>query len=235
MSAPRPGAPRALLFDLDGTLYRQDPLRLRMLLALARLPVETRSPKASLRVWRAIQTFRSTRETLRTLGDGASDLERRQYRLPAEQLGMPPDALEAIVHEWIDRRPLPQLRRVMRPELPALLEALAARGIPAGVFSDYPAVAKLAAMGLAGRFDPVLAATDAAIHAFKPHPAGLLHAAALWDLPPAAILYVGDRPEVDAAAAAAAGMPCAIVGDRSTPNRADYLRLTTLTDLIDVL
>ena len=235
MSTLRPGTARALLFDLDGTLYRQRPLRLRMLLALARLPVETRSPAASLRTLRAIQAFRAEREALRALGDSAIDLERRQYAQPAERLGMSPSDMEAIVREWIERRPLPQLRAGLRLELPAVLEALASRGIPAGVFSDYPAAAKLAALGLSGCFDPVLAATDAEIHAFKPHPAGLLRAATLWGLPPSAVLYVGDRPEVDAAAAAAAGMPCAIIGGRSTQGQADFLRLSSLTELLDVL
>ena len=56
---------------------------------------------------------------------------------------------------------------------------------PAGVLSDYPAEAKLQALGLAGRFSPVLCATDPEIGAFKPNPRGFLHACAVWNLPPA--------------------------------------------------
>jgi FMN phosphatase YigB (HAD superfamily) len=57
-----------------------------------------------------------------------------------------------------------------------------------------------------------LSATDPEINAFKPQPKGFLHACALWGLPPAEVLYVGDRPEVDAIGAVNAGMPCALLG-----------------------
>jgi FMN phosphatase YigB (HAD superfamily) len=57
-----------------------------------------------------------------------------------------------------------------------------------------------------------LCATDPDINAFKPHPKGFLHACARWGLPPAEVLYVGDRPEVDALGAVQAGMPCALLG-----------------------
>ena len=54
--------------------------------------------------------------------------------------------------------------------------------------------------------------SDPEIDAFKPSPRGFLRACELWDLEPADVLFVGDRPEVDAAGAAAAGMPCVIIG-----------------------
>lgn len=223
---------RALLFDLDGTLYRQGPLRWRMLLALAR---ECLRPGGFGR-FRAIQVFRKMREEMRDLGAGQADLERAQFERPALACGMPADAMRALIEDWMFRRPLPLLPAVTRPELPELLDALAERGIRVGVFSDYPAEEKLAAMGLAGRFEPVLAATDAEIHAFKPHPAGLLHACKLWDLEPGQVLYVGDRPELDAEAARRAGMLAAIIGKEGRGVGAGgYLQLQSLMELIDVL
>ena len=100
--------------------------------------------------------------------------------------------------------------------LPELLDALAARGMHAGVFSDYPARAKLEALGLEGRFDPVLCATDPEIDAFKPNPRGFLRACELWGLEPGEVLYVGDRADVDGEGARRAGMPCALVGGNPT-------------------
>ncbi len=232
-----------MLFDLDGTLYHQAPLRRRMLIELALAPLRERSPASALRVWRVIRRFRKTREDLRVQGDRVEDLVDLQYRRPAEQLGFDPAEVETIVERWMHRRPLPHLAGCVRAELPALLDGLEARGLHIGLFSDYPARAKLEAMGLAGRFDPVLAATDPEIHAFKPHPAGLLRAAEIWDLPPDTILYVGDRPEVDAAAAVAAGMLCAIIGGKHAAAESfagdgppsDYLHIERLTELLDVL
>jgi FMN phosphatase YigB (HAD superfamily) len=56
-----------------------------------------------------------------------------------------------------------------------------------------------------------LCATDPDINAFKPHPKGFLHACRHWGVPPEEVLYIGDRPEVDAVGAATASMPCAIL------------------------
>jgi FMN phosphatase YigB (HAD superfamily) len=69
----------------------------------------------------------------------------------------------------------------------------------------------LHALGLAPAVSLTLCATDPDINAFKPHPKGFLRACTLWGVPPEQVLYVGDRPEVDAVGAAAAGMPCAIL------------------------
>jgi FMN phosphatase YigB (HAD superfamily) len=96
--------------------------------------------------------------------------------------------------------------------LDQLLDGLDRAGIRMGILSDYPAAGKLQALGLAGRFAPVLCATDPEIDAFKPSPRGYLRACEIWGLSPGQVLFVGDRADVDGAGAAAAGMPCAIVG-----------------------
>jgi FMN phosphatase YigB (HAD superfamily) len=59
----------------------------------------------------------------------------------------------------------------------------------------------------------ILCATDPDVGALKPHPRGFERASARWRLDPAEVLFVGDRIDVDAAGAAAAGMPCVIIGD----------------------
>jgi HAD superfamily hydrolase (TIGR01549 family) len=203
--------PRALLFDLDGTLYRQPPLRLRMAAELLVSPL--RGPLGALRAARGVAVFRRTREELR--GE-EGDLERLQYARAAERVGVDAAQLEAWVREWIHERPLRYLRRLRAPGLVELLDALAERGVRAGVFSDYPAHAKLEALGVDGRFDPVLCATDREIGAFKPNPRGFLRACELWGLAPADVLYVGDRADVDAEGARRAGMPCVLVGGSPT-------------------
>ena len=96
----------------------------------------------------------------------------------------------------------------------AFLTLLKHQGIQVGVFSDYPVLDKLQALGLAGMMSLTLCATDPEINAFKPHPKGFLHACALWGVFPEEVLYIGDRPEVDACGAANAGMPCALLGKR---------------------
>ncbi len=223
---------RAVLFDLDGTLYRQTPLRALMAAELATVPCLQPRPWRAARVWRMLQAFRHAREELRAAGHAAEPLVRLQYSAAAERAGLPQRELEAVVAEWIFRRPLKYLRHVARPGTAALFDALSEQGLQVGVFSDYPVDQKLQALGLAGAASLTLEATCAEVNAFKPHPRGFLHACRQWGLAPAQVLYVGDRPEVDAAGAAAAGMPCAIVGG---PPGAGYATVTAMAELIGVV
>jgi FMN phosphatase YigB (HAD superfamily) len=130
------------------------------------------------------------------------------------------------------------LRRCRRGGIEELLSSLASRGIPAGVFSDYPAREKLGALQLAEKIPLVACATDAEINAFKPHPRGFLWICERWGLGPAEVLYVGDRVEVDAQGAANAGMPCAILSRRlglaakaSSPDAVPFVRFSSFAGL----
>ena len=212
--APPPGAYAAVLFDLDGTLYRQGPLRRRMLGELARSPLRV-GPRATWRVVRRLRVFRRVREELRELGRPAEPLVELQYRVPAERLGEAPEAVRGTVEEWMYARPLPFLARCARPDLAPLLDRLAGLGMRLGVFSDYPVEEKLVALGVRRRFDLALCAVEPDVNAFKPHPRGFQLAAERWNLEPERVLYVGDRPEVDARGARAAGMSCVLVGARA--------------------
>jgi len=81
----------------------------------------------------------------------------------------------------------------------------------------------------------VLCAADPEVGRFKPDPRGFLAAAARWQLDPSEVLVVGDRPDADAAGAAAAGMPCVIVGNRHHQSSSDFVSLESLERLRDVL
>ncbi len=211
---------KAVLFDLDGTLYRQSRLRLMMAGELATAPWFQHAPWRVSRVWRMLQTFRHVREELRVLGRPEEPLERLQYTLAAERAAVEVVEMEAVVREWIFMRPLKYLKPVVRPHTDEVLGRLRDRGLRLGVFSDYPAVDKLKAMGLEQMFGLTLEATEADVNAFKPHPRGFLVAADRWRLSPAEVLYVGDRAEVDAVGAANAGMPALVIGSKA-PAAAD--------------
>jgi len=238
-SLPNPLDPslqiRAVLFDLDGTLYRQAPLRALMALELFALPLlfnPTRAP----RHWRALGAYRRAQEQLRTLESrGGEALGRAQLITAGRRANIPLTELESLVNEWMFRRPLKYLRVLRAPGLAPLLEWLAARDVRTGVLSDYPAAAKLAALQVANRFSLVLTSTDPDIGALKPHPRGFLRACDRWRLHPREVLVVGDRPDVDAAGAAAAGMPCVIIGRSRAEAGATYLPLTSFKRLHRVL
>lgn len=210
---------RAVLFDVDGTLYYQQRLRLLVMAELALLPLEARSFARARRTWRILRVFREVREELRGRGAGEESLADLQYTEAARVLGEERARVEAVVGEWMHSRPLKYLRIARRRGLRDLLGLLEARGILVGALSDYPAREKLEALGIARSFSLVLSTTDPEINAFKPHPRGFTRACELWGIRPGEALYVGDRPSVDAAGAAGAGMRCAIFSSRLLPGQ----------------
>jgi HAD superfamily hydrolase (TIGR01549 family) len=117
----------------------------------------------------------------------------------------------SIVEEWMFERPLKYVARYRTAGAADLIDWLASRRILTGVLSDYPSAGKLRALGLGDRFSQVLCTSDAAIARLKPHPRGFTVACERWGVAPSEVLMVGDRPDVDAAGAVAAGMQSVIV------------------------
>lgn len=100
------------------------------------------------------------------------------------------------------------------PEVPRVLDALAARGLALGVVSNWddrlPVL--LERLGLAERFDVVVYSADVGVE--KPAP-GIFHAAVDGlELRPEEVLHVGDRTVEDVEGALAVGMRALLV-DRS--------------------
>lgn len=227
-AAPPLADVRAILLDVDGTLYDQRRLRRAMLGRLLRFTAG--SPRAGTRVLRALRAYRHAQERLRLAppdGDVIVDVAAAQLADAAARSGVPDVEVRAAVARWMDDAPLDLLARVARPGLAAFLRAAAERGVPVGVVSDYPAAAKLRALGVAELVRCVVCAQDADVGCFKPHPRGLLAGARRLGVPPEAVLYVGDRAGVDGAAARAAGMRCVIVGPeaRGAGGPADFAEL----------
>jgi len=223
---------KAILFDVDGTLYLQARLRALMAGELVSVPWLQHAPWRVSRVWTALRTFRHVREELRRLGQPPGSLERLQYTEAAARAGLPVGEIEECVEEWIVRRPLKYLPHVVRPGTLETMARLRDSGRRIGVFSDYPAAAKLKAMRIDHLVSLIVEATEADVNAFKPHPRGFLVAAERWGIAPREILYVGDRPDVDAVGAEAAGMHCVVVGRTGSRGQQErYLAATSMTDL----
>ena len=223
----------AVLFDLDGTLYRQQPLRTKMARDLFFLPFRLRSMRRARSAIRQIYAYRHALETLRTepLGDEEIDLAVRQCEIAALQAHVTPEEIARTANEWLHERPLRYLRSLRREGVSGLLDSLRHAGVRLGVFSDYPVEAKLEALELRNRFEVTACASDAGIMALKPSPKGLLVACSKLGCEPARTLYVGDRVDVDGEAAQRAGMPCAIVGKQAARAPGDMLGTPSYADL----
>jgi HAD superfamily hydrolase (TIGR01509 family) len=227
-----PAGLKAVVLDVDGTLYHQGPLRREMTWRLLR--AHAANPLKGLRTIRVLLAYRKAQELLRS-GPARSDLAEEQIRLACERTGAERAFVSSCVERWIQREPLSCVQRFARPGLRDFLQACKARDLRLGIVSDYPAEAKLAALGLAGVFDAVICTQAAEVGAFKPHARGLQVARERLGARAAEVLYVGDRAEVDAAAAAAAGMPCAIFARKPSANGRAWMEVTEFSQLHDVV
>jgi len=195
---------KAVIFDVDGTLYAQSKLRRRMLYDLLGY--------YALRPWRlqemlVLRRFRAERE--KRPGHQGPGLENAQYAWCADNSRFSIAQVRAVVDRWMFRHPNQYLGQCAYPGTQAFFDALRQQGIKIGVYSDYPAHDKLVAIGL--RADIVVSSTDPEIDQLKPNPRGLLHIAEALQLAPADCLFIGDRPELDGTCAERASMPYLIV------------------------
>ena len=212
---------RAVLFDIDGTLYPQMPLRALMAAEIALEGLRARSAGRVRRLVQVIAAFRRVREELRDLGEPAAErLDELQFSGTAARLRIDVDEVRNVIEEWVIQRPVKHLRYLRRSGLARLLTTLSGRQLKVGALSDYPGEQKLQALGVAEAFSFSLCTADPSINAFKPHPKGFWRACEMWNVAPQEVLYVGDRSDVDNAGAAAAGMRCFIVGSRIGRGRA---------------
>ncbi|MFN7924008.1 MAG: HAD family hydrolase [Bryobacteraceae bacterium] len=212
---------KAVVFDLDGTLYSPSQVRNRV---VRRAVAENwRHPGELVRIASVLRVYRKAQKQLRN-GEPSSDLEDALVQWTASETGSPAPMVRAIVHRWMEQEPLPVMFGSRRPGIDELLATLKNRGIKRAVLSDYPVVGRLEAMGLADWFDLAISSRDPEVQRFKPHPLGLQVALKRLGIAPDAALYIGDRPMVDAITAMRAGVRCVIVTPHTGPKtvRAPY-------------
>lgn len=197
----------AWLVDLDGTLYRQAPVKFAMAVELMLFGG-----------WGSIQTLRAFRHAHEALRQQPSSSAlalspfHRQLERAAEQLGRPTSDVERIVREWMFERPLKWLTRTKRQALLDALRAYRTQGGKTALVSDYPASGKLRALGALQLFDLVVSSgEDGGPSQLKPDPEGYLKAASRLGIEPARCLVIGDRDDADGEAARAAGMGLCLI------------------------
>ena len=211
----RPEHLRALILDVDGTLYRQRPVRGGMFWRLVRGCV--RHPAQGYVSFQVLRAYRRAQEVLRTPQGDAGDLAEAQCRLAGGWTGVDPQIVRECVARWMEQEPLALVAASVREGLLEFLQAAKHRGLRLGVLSDYPAARKLEAMRVAHFIEVVVCAQDIEVQRFKPDPRGLTVALRRLGVEGNQALYIGDRPDVDVPAARAAGIACVIMGRRQAP------------------
>jgi HAD superfamily hydrolase (TIGR01549 family) len=225
------GSLKTILFDVDGTLYRQSPLRRAMLRRL--ITAHIFRPMQGWRTLSALRAYRHAQERLR--GRVCDDIGTEQLSAAAAQSGIAHTTVAQAVEQWMEQEPLVFLPGCLQPGVVDFLAACRTRKIRMGAVSDYPAEAKLRAMGLLDFFDVVLSAQSSDVGVFKPDPKGISVALKRLGAAPGDTLYVGDRVDVDAAAAEAAGVRCAILTSRPPSAGQTYFAIASFAQLHQLL
>jgi HAD superfamily hydrolase (TIGR01509 family) len=203
---------KALIFDLDGTLYDQAAVRRAMLRRL--LSAHLTSPVRGFLALRALRSYRAAQEELRKTHHVSGDIASAQVQLAAEKVGISMDSMETLVARWMEQEPLPFVASSIRKGALELLQAAKTHGLRLAVCSDYPAERKLMAMGITQYFDVVVTAQHPQVERFKPDPKGLELTLAKLSVRKDEAVYIGDRADVDAVAAARAGIQGYILSRR---------------------
>ncbi len=193
---------KAVIFDVDGTLYDQRALRRAILRRF--LAAYWRKPFAGVRAGRVLRVYRNVHEEMR----GHPYSAEAHLKLTAEKSGSSDSYVRETVARWMETEPLELLSTCVYSGVVELLQGLADRGIACGAFSDYPAIDKLKAMKLDHFFKTISCAGE--VGWLKPDPGGLLAVLRTMNVEPSAAIYVGDR-EIDRDAALQAGMKAVLI------------------------
>ena len=220
---PDPGRYRLVVFDLDGTLYHQGPVRRGMLADLLVSPAPAGEPGRIMRL-SVLRKFRILREDLARRAPANFDAP--LFARLAAETGYSETVLRSLVSQWIEVRPLPRLGAARVAGAAELFAALRARGIQIAVWSDYPVQEKLPALGL--HADHLLSALDPDVAALKPDPAGLLELIRRTGVTQGEVLMIGDRDSHDGAAARAAGVDFLLRARRGPPG------IPRVSDFVDL-
>lgn len=195
----------AIIFDVDGTLYFQKPVRFAMLKSLLKYYL--------LRPWKwkqlyGIYLFRRFRETEQCRNmpyDG-------QLALVGSKAGLTKSELGKIIRYWMFEYPLFLIEEYRDRELLSFLHRIQKDGKKIIIYSDYPPEEKLKCLGVEA--DYIFYPGMGGIMGLKPSLESMRHIMNTVGFLPESFLYIGDRADRDGKSAELAGIPFWLVHNR---------------------
>jgi HAD superfamily hydrolase (TIGR01549 family) len=188
----------AVAFDLDGTLYPNYRLNVRLVPFI-------------LKEQRLLRAFGKARTILRKSGRGTGgDFYGEQAKIMGEILGESADKVMEKVERLIYRGWEDHFKKIrLFPHVTETLDALRKNGITLGLLSDFPPETKLKNLGISECWDVIVSSEQ--VGYLKPDTASLLEIAKQMGAAPEQILYVGNSVSYDVVGAHKAGMKAALV------------------------
>lgn len=190
---------KAVVFDLDGTIYNQTKLRINMAIRLGLYYVS--------RFWKVKELF--VLKYFREVRDNWTKTDEELYKYISDKKGVSEEYVTGVVTKWIYQNPLDLLMKCRKEEVYSYIQKLQSAKIPVIIFSDYPIEDKIKALGIApnGMYCP---GDDRNIE-LKPSPMGLNLIMKDLGFSSSEILMVGDRDIKDGEAARQAGVDFMII------------------------
>jgi len=182
-----------IVFDVDGTLYFQNELRITMIKRLMGYYIIHPHKIKDLFI---IKNFRSIREN-------AEHVE-NLYDITAKKCKVSVERASSVVKQWIYDNPLDAVRESRDRELIDIIGKLKSEGKTIAIWSDYEANDKLKAMDIECAY--VYTAEDNRVGELKPSPKGLKLIMDDLNVQKDRVLMVGDRMVKDGEAAKALGV-----------------------------
>jgi putative hydrolase of the HAD superfamily len=203
----------AVAFDLDGTLYPNYRLNLRLLPFLFRHAGFMLAFGRARHIIRREQEARgelAARDKLALQPSSRPDFYERQAQIVAGQIKAQKEEIQERINRLIYRGWEPFFLKIKPfPHVREVLGELKAAGLKLGLLSDFPPDTKLEYLGLSGFWDTALCTES--IGALKPAVQPFEELAKALGCPPGQILYVGNSHPYDVEGAKRAGMKAAFL------------------------
>ncbi len=209
---------KLVIFDMDGTMYYQPPLRCHMALSL--MGHYWCHPGK----WKEIvilKCYRQIRERFKTADKG--NLEQEIIEKTAIETKSAPETVEQIIRKWIFEEPINKLSHCRDHQAAELMRRLKGMEVQTVIYSDYPVADKIKALNLTPDF--YFSGSDEGINSLKPDPAGMNYIMKVLKVKPEEVLVIGDRQEKDGEAAGNAGVDCMILSKYKMIRKKQYIIL----------
>ncbi len=186
------------VFDVDGTLYYQNKLRVEMVKRLLSFCIKNPFKLFDMLI---IKQFRSLRENNDTTDGIYSEL--------AKKYNKSEDYIKSLIEYWIYENPLTAIEKTKDTEICELIKKLKGNNKKIVIWSDYEAQDKLKVLNIEA--DGVYTADDERVNELKPSPKALELIKADFAVASDRIIMIGDRDCKDGEAARLAGIDYVIV------------------------
>ncbi len=188
---------KLLIFDLDGTLYFQNLLRIDVAKEMALKCIS--NPKTFKDLW-IIYNYRKLRENWSEKRSEASEsLEEWQFKCLSKIIKVPVDYIMKVVNHYMHVKPLSLVAKHKDELLCQFINEMRNSSIKIVIYSDYPTESKIKCLEL--NVDKMYCAADHSINCMKPDKRGLQFILRDMDITGDEALMIGDRFEKDGLAA----------------------------------